>query len=98
MVWKKINYGQLREREIQQLINEFNILRELRHENIVRCYDKIIDKKNTTLYIVQEYCKGGDLAQLIQYYKKKGQRIKEDFIWKIIMQITLALFECHRGY
>jgi serine/threonine protein kinase len=45
-----------------------------------------------------EYCKGGDLAQLISKCKKKGQRINEDFIWKILMQTTLALFECHRGY
>ena len=45
-----------------------------------------------------EHCKGGDLAQLIQKCKKKGQRINEDFIWKILMQVTLALFECHRGY
>ena len=64
-VWKKINYGQLKDREIHQLINEVNILRELKHENIVRCIDKIVDKKNTTLYIVMEYCKGGDLAQII---------------------------------
>ena len=60
--------------------------------------DKLIDKANTTLYIVMEYCKGGDLAQLIQKCKKRGLQIDEDFIWKILMQITLALFECHRGY
>lgn len=71
MVWKQINYGKLREKELNQLINEVNILRELKHENIVRCYDKIVDKKNTTLYIVMEHCKGGDLAQLIQKCKKK---------------------------
>lgn len=98
MVWKKIEYGKLKEKEIHQLINEVNILRELKHENIVRCYDKIVDKKKTTLYIVMEYCRGGDLAQLIEKCKKKEQRINEDFIWKILMQITLALFECHRGY
>lgn len=62
MVWKKIDYGRLEDKEIHQLINEVNILRELKHENIVRCYDKIVDKKNMTLYIVMEYCSGGDLA------------------------------------
>ena len=45
-----------------------------------------------------EYCKGGDLAQLINKCKKRGHQIDEDFIWKILTQITLALFECHRGY
>ena len=73
MVWKKINYGQLKERELHQLINEVNILRELKHDNIVRCFDKIVDKSKTTLYIVMEYCKGGDLNQLIQKCKKRKQ-------------------------
>lgn len=80
------------------MINEVNILRELKHDNIVRCFDKIVDKSKTTLYIVMEYCKGGDLAQLIQKCKKRKQKINEDFIWKILMQVTLALYECHRGY
>ena len=43
MVWKKINYGQMQEKEKQQLINEVNILRDLKHDNIVRYYDKILD-------------------------------------------------------
>lgn len=46
MVWKKINYGAMKEKEKKQLINEVNILRELKHDNIVRYQDKIIDKKN----------------------------------------------------
>ena len=62
MIWKKINYGQMQEKEKKQLINEVNILGELKHDNIVRYYDKIIDKKNTTIYIIMEYCAGGDLS------------------------------------
>lgn len=62
MVWKKINYGTMQEQEKQQLINEVNILRELKHDNIVRYYDKIVDKRNTTIYIIMEYCAGGDLS------------------------------------
>ena len=86
----------MQEKEKQQLINEVNILRELKHENIVRYYDKIVDKKNTTIYIIMEYCAGGDLSQLIQKCKQGHQYIAEDFIWKMIMQVVLALFECHR--
>ena len=52
-------------------MNEANILSELKHENIVRCFDKIVDRPATTLYIVMEYCWGGDLAQLISKCKKK---------------------------
>jgi NIMA (never in mitosis gene a)-related kinase len=96
MVWKQIQYGQMSEKEKQQLINEVNILRELKHENIVRYHDKILDKKNATLYIVMEYCAGGDLAQVINRCKAEGKHIPEDELWTIFMQIVLALFECHR--
>lgn len=65
MVWKKINYGLMKENEKKQLINEVNILRELKHDYIVRYHDKILDKKNTTIYIIMEHCSGGDLAKLI---------------------------------
>ena len=78
------------------MINEVNILRELKHENIVRYYDKILDKKNTTLYIIMEYCSGGDLSQVIQKCKQEGKVIPEDELWTMFMQIVLALFECHR--
>ena len=37
----------------------------LKHPNIVRYYDRIIDRTNTTLYIVMECCEGGDLASVI---------------------------------
>ena len=44
------------------MINEVNILKDLKHENIVKYYDKVLDKRNTTLYIIMEYCAGGDLS------------------------------------
>jgi serine/threonine protein kinase len=40
LVWKELNYGKMSEREKQQLVAEVNILRELRHPNIVRYYDR----------------------------------------------------------
>lgn len=95
MVWKKMNYGIMKEKEKQQLINEVNILRELKHENIVRYHDKIVDKKNTMIYIIMEYCAGGDLSKVIQSCRQSGKCISEENIWTIFMQIVLALYECH---
>ena len=40
LVWKELNYGKMSEKEKQQLVAEVNILRELRHSNIVRYYDR----------------------------------------------------------
>ena len=57
-----MNYGKMGEKEKQQLVSEVNILRELNHPNIVRYYDRIIDKANAKIYIIMEFCEGGDLA------------------------------------
>ena len=95
LVWKVLNYGKMSEKEKQQLVSEVNILRDLRHPNVVRYYDRIIDKKDTKIYIVMEHCEGGDMASLIKKCIKDSDYIAEDVIWKIFMQVVLALYECH---
>ena len=95
LVWKELNYGKMTEKEKQQLVAEVNILRELRHPNIVRYYDRIIDKVKAKIYIVMEYCENGDMKQLLRNCKKDKDHISEEVIWKVFMQIILALYECH---
>jgi NIMA (never in mitosis gene a)-related kinase len=71
LVWKELDYGTMLECEKQMLVSEVNLLRELKHPNIVRYYDRIIDRTNTTIYLVMEYCEGGDLSKLISKCKKE---------------------------
>lgn len=78
------------------MVSEVNILRELRHPNIVRYYDRIIDKNKSAIYIIMEYCEQGDMAQLIKRCKKQKETIPEEMAWKILAQMTLALYECHK--
>jgi len=44
LVWKELDYGSMNDKEKKQLVSEVNILRDLKHPNIVRYYDRIIDK------------------------------------------------------
>ena len=67
-----MDYGAMTESEKQMLVSEVNLLRELKHKHIVRYYDRIIDRSNTTIYIIMEYCDGGDLATLISKCRKEG--------------------------
>jgi NIMA (never in mitosis gene a)-related kinase len=71
-VWKKLDYGEMSETEKEMLVSEVNLLRELKHKHIVRYYDRIVDRANTCLYIIMEYCEGGDLASYIKNLKTKG--------------------------
>ncbi|XP_074676738.1 serine/threonine-protein kinase Nek2 [Strix aluco] len=96
LVWKELDYGSMSEAEKQMLVSEVNLLRELRHPNIVRYYDRIIDRSSTTLYIVMEYCDGGDLASLIAKCTKERHYLEESFVLRVLTQLTLALKECHR--
>ncbi|XP_066034421.1 serine/threonine-protein kinase Nek2 isoform X2 [Chamaea fasciata] len=96
LVWKELDYGMMTESEKQMLVSEVNLLRELRHPNIVRYYDRIVDRSSTTLYIVMEYCDGGDLASLIARSAKERHFLDESFILRVLTQLTLALKECHR--
>lgn len=96
MVWKEMEYGSMTESEKQMLVSEVNLLRELRHQHIVRYYDRIIDRTQAIIYIIMEYCQGGDLASIISQNRKNGTHVSEDFAWKILIQATLALKECHR--
>ncbi|KAL7871405.1 hypothetical protein SRHO_G00063880 [Serrasalmus rhombeus] len=95
LVWKELDYGTMAEAEKQMLVSEVNLLRELKHPNIVRYYDRIIDRTNTTLYIVMEYCEGGDLASLITKCIKDRRYLEEDFVLRVMAQLALALKECH---
>ena len=53
-------------REKQQLVTEVNLLKGLDHPNIVRYEDRIVDKKTAKVFIIMEYCSGGDLGQYLK--------------------------------
>ncbi|KAJ3286809.1 hypothetical protein HK104_008870 [Borealophlyctis nickersoniae] len=94
---KEIDYRKMSEKEKKQLVAEVNILRELRHPHIVRYYERIVDRESCLIYIIMEYCEGGDLSAIIRKCKKEGRRIAEDVIWNLLAQLLQALHACHQG-
>ena len=96
LVWKELNYNKMSDKEKQMLVSEVNILRELNHTNIVRYYDRIIDKEYGKIFIVMEFCERGDIATLIRTSRKEKKHIPEDMIWSVLGQVLLALQVCHR--
>ena len=64
---------------ISDILSEFRILAKLDHVNIVKYYETYQDKRY--LYLVMEYCPGGDLIEKIV---KKRKSFGEQKCAKII--------------
>ena len=77
------------------LCDEVNILRSLNHPNIVRCSNYLIAHKTRRIYIIQEYCDGGDLSTYLSKKKERGQLVSESFIWSVLSEVASALKHCH---
>ncbi|TFY66155.1 hypothetical protein EVG20_g4935 [Dentipellis fragilis] len=92
---KELNFERMSERDRKQIVAEVNILKDLNHEHIVRYHDRYVDRDAGILYILMEYCGGGDLSTVIKLAQKHNRPIPEDTIWNYFMQILLALHHCH---
>ena len=95
LVWKELDYSLMSEKEKQNIVSEVNILKELHHPNIVQYYDRIIDKQNQKIYIIMEYCEGGDIGKIIKKLKLTKEHFPEELIWKFFIQVLQALNFCH---
>lgn len=63
---KRVDIENLNEK-MKLLWNEIQIMKEMKHENIVELYDVHIDIKNDYLYLIMEYCES-DLSDFIHDY------------------------------
>ena len=75
--------------------NELNILRSLKHINIVHLEDVKADNKY--YYIVMEYINGGSLSDCLQKYKKRnnGKAFSEEIVQYLMKQIVSAIKYIH---
>ncbi|KAL7066384.1 protein kinase domain-containing protein [Cryptosporidium serpentis] len=73
---------------------EIEILKRLDHPGIVHIYEVYEDKLN--MYIIQEYCAGGNLFQSLRDSIQSGFRISEYHVARIVQQILLAVRYLHQ--
>ena len=72
-----------------KVMQEFSILKLLKHKSVIRLYETFESKKHI-LFIV-ELCAGGDLLK----YVRKRRRLKESTAKTIFKQIIDGLEYCH---
>ncbi|KAL9884190.1 nek2 isoform 1-T2 [Glossina fuscipes fuscipes] len=93
--WKGIDYDEFSDCQRELLISEIRVLRQLQHPNIVQYYNHLINPEAKSLFIVMEYCEGGDLAHWIAKARTERKRFEESYIWRILYQVCRALQVCH---
>lgn len=77
--------------QMKKIKDEIKILETLDHPNIVKYYETYENWE--FLYIVMEYCPGGDLFDLIT--KRSKEQLKETVVATIMKDLLKALNHCH---
>ena len=76
--------------DVQQVKTEIDILKIAKHPNIIQLYD-VFENENY-IYIIMEYCAGGDL---FSYIEKRGFRLPETRAAEIIHKLSTAVYFLH---
>ncbi|XP_039391208.1 serine/threonine-protein kinase Nek5 [Mauremys reevesii] len=90
-VIKEINLTKMPVKEKEASQKEVILLAKMKHPNIVTFYSSLQEKNK--LYIVMEYCDGGDLMRRINM--QHGVLFNEDQILAWFVQISLGLKHIH---
>ncbi|XP_024611393.1 serine/threonine-protein kinase Nek5-like isoform X5 [Neophocaena asiaeorientalis asiaeorientalis] len=90
-VIKEINFEKMPIQEKEASKKEVILLAKMRHPNIVTFFSSF--QENNRLFIVMEYCDGGDLMKRIK--KQRGVLLSEDQILSWFVQISLGLKHIH---
>uniref|UniRef100_A0A8D2Q7I5 non-specific serine/threonine protein kinase n=1 Tax=Varanus komodoensis TaxID=61221 RepID=A0A8D2Q7I5_VARKO len=90
-VIKEINISKMSNKEREESRREVAVLANMKHPNIVLYKESF--EESGCLYIVMDYCEGGDLFKKIN--AQKGVLFSEDQIMDWFIQICLALKHVH---
>lgn len=63
---KKVPLSKLKEKEIENSLNEIWILASISHPNIIGYREAFINQKSQELCIVMDFAEGGDLSNMIK--------------------------------
>jgi len=94
-VTNQINKKAINIKNCKKYINrEIAILKGINHENIVKLYE--IKETSEYLYIVREYCNGGNLDKCLQKYQESyNSPFPEELVQYFMRQIISAVKYLH---
>ncbi|KAL5217698.1 hypothetical protein ABZP36_018382 [Zizania latifolia] len=78
---KEIAVERLSSKLRESLLSEVDILRRIRHPNIIALHESIRD--GGKIFLVLEYCRGGDLHSYLQQHKRVSETVAKHFIQQL---------------
>jgi NIMA (never in mitosis gene a)-related kinase len=81
----------------RDMMHEVNLLMQLKSPFIVKCEGWFWSADQTTLYVILEYCDGGDLYALVKKCKARNGYLDEKYIWFLMLQICYGLKHLHEN-
>lgn len=94
---KGVKYNNKDESELSITIYEIEILKELKHKNVVEFKDYYIDTEKNAIYIYTEYYEKGDLLGVIHKKKKRSEYFSFD-VFIYLNLIFLGNNELYKGF
>ena len=91
---KRLNFQNINEKEKKHIKNEVELIKNLKHPNVISYKDSFNDKDNY-FNIVTTFCEGGDMYSKIQ--KRNGEFFGEELILNWTVQILLGLSYIHKN-
>ncbi len=92
--YKKLN-GDTSTKNLEKIISEVNIWKDLDHPNIVKYYTSFMEREKN-VYIVMELVEGVSLSEYVMNLKEKGVMAKEKEVIKLLIDIVCGLKYLHK--
>ena len=80
----------MKKQDLELAKTEIDILKICKHPNIIKLYDTF--DNSDYIYIVMEYCSGGDL---FSYIEKRNYKLNESKAAEIIHKLSMAVYYLH---
>lgn len=84
---KEINTERLNKKLLESLASEIAVLQRVNHPHIVNLYETIKRPEKSRIYLILEYCQGGDLSHFV----KKNGRLGEERVLYFMRQLCSGL-------
>lgn len=90
---KEMDLSRCNDADRDQALREATLLSQLQHKNILKYVESVIC--DDSLYIITEFCAGGDVDEYLQFLSKCSSQVPESVVAEWILHLGSALKYMH---